>query len=132
MPLDAVSLVQALAVDGDHVEGLLVVGLDRDRSVCGVAVNSRHRALSFVKVWMLEDLLRELEACSLVVGVFRHGSARAPTRHEVEAFLDLRARAHRAQVMLDDCILARGHETWSLRELAFVDLDQQTANRVRT
>jgi hypothetical protein len=30
MPLDAVSLVQALAVDGDQVEGVLVVGLDRD------------------------------------------------------------------------------------------------------
>jgi hypothetical protein len=118
MPLDAVSLVQALAVDGDHVEGLLVVGLDRDRSVCGVAVNSRHRALSFVKVWMLEDLLRELEACSLVVGVLRRGAARAPTRHEVEAFLDLRARAHRAQVILDDCILARGRKTWSLRALS--------------
>jgi hypothetical protein len=118
MPLDAVSLVQALAVDGDEVQGLRVVGLDRDARVCGVAVDSRHRALSFVKVWMLEELLRELEACSLVVGVFRHGAARAPTRHEVETFVDLRARAHRAQVMLDDCILARGRATWSLRELS--------------
>jgi hypothetical protein len=117
MPLDAVSLVQALAVDGD-AEGLLVVGLDYEGGVCGVAVNSRHRALSFVKVWMLEELLRELGACSLVVGVFRHGAARAPTRHEVEAFVDLRARAHRAQVVLDDCILARGRATWSLRELS--------------
>ena len=117
MPLDAVSLVQALAVDGDGVEGMLVVGLDRDGQVCGVAVNSRHRALSFVKVWMLEELLRELEACALVVGVFRKGAARAPTRHEMDAFVDLRARAHRAQVPLRDCILVRGRETWSLREL---------------
>jgi hypothetical protein len=117
MPLDAVSLVQALAVDGDDVEGLLVVGLDRDERVCGVAVNSRHRALSFVKVWMLEELLRELEARSLVVGVFRRGAARAPTRHEIDAFVDLQARAHRAQVPLLDCVLARGSQTWSLRGL---------------
>ena len=117
MPLDAVSLVQALAVDGD-AEGLLVVGLDGDGGVCGVALNSRHRALSFVKVWMLEELLRELQACALVVGVFRRGAARAPTRHEVDAFLDLQARAHRAQVPLHDCILARGRETWSLSELS--------------
>jgi hypothetical protein len=120
MPLDAVSLVQALAVDGDDVEGMLVVGLDCDGGVCGVAVNSRHRALSFVKVWMLEELLRELEACALVVGVFRKGAARAPTRHEVHAFVDLRARAHRAQVPLHDCILARGRETWSLSALSGV------------
>jgi hypothetical protein len=113
VPLDAVSLVQALAVDGD-AEGLLVVGLDRDGVVCGVAMNSRHRALSFVKVWMLEELQRELDACSLVVGVFRRGGARAPTQHEIEAFRDLQARAHRAQVPLHDCILARGGETWSL------------------
>jgi hypothetical protein len=132
MPLDAVSLVHALAADGDDVEGLLVVGLDCDGEVCGVAVNSRHRALSFVKVWMLEELLRELEACSLVVGVFRRGAARAPTRHEVEAFVDLRARAHRAQVSLHDCVLARGSQTWSLRELAFIDVDQQTGNGTRT
>jgi hypothetical protein len=118
MPLDAVSLVQALAVDGDDAEGLLVIGLGRDGEVCGVAVNPRHRALSFVKVWMLEELLRQLEACSLVVGVFRRGAARAPTPHEVEAFRDLQARAHRAQVMLHDCILARGRETWSLRALS--------------
>jgi hypothetical protein len=122
MPLDAVSLVQALAVDGDDVEGLLVVGLDRDGQVCGAAVNSRHRALSFVKVWMLEEVQRELDACSLVVGVFRRGAARAPTRHEVDAFVDLQARAHRAQVPLRDCILARGAETWSLRELSAGDL----------
>ena len=122
MPLDAVSLVEALAAEGD-AEGLLVVGLDRESRVCGVAMNSRHRALSFVKVWMLEELLRELEACSLVVGVFRRGVARAPTRHEVDAFLDLQARAHRAQVPLHDCILARGHETWSLRASArFIEL----------
>jgi hypothetical protein len=123
MPLDAVSLVQALAVDGDEVEGLLVVGLDGDGEVCGVAVNSRHRALSFVKVWMLEELLRELEACSLVVGVCRKGAARSPTRHEIDAFVDLQARAHRAQVPLRDCILARGSQTWSLRAFGrFIEL----------
>lgn len=122
MPLDAVSLVQSLAVVDGDVEGLLIVGLDECGEVCGVAVNPRHRALSFVKVWMLEELQRELDACSLVVGVFRRGSARAPTRHEIDAFVDLRARAHRAQVPLRDCILARGSQTWSLRALSAVDL----------
>jgi len=28
-------------------------------------------------------------------------------------------------VPLDDCIVARGGRTWSLRELSFVDHDQQ-------
>ena len=79
MPLDAVSLVQALAADGDDVEGLLVVGLDHERRVCGVAINRHHRALSFMKVWELEALLQELEACSLVVGLFRSGPVRTPT-----------------------------------------------------
>src|SRR4051812_32195313 len=108
MPLDAVSLVRALAADGDDVEGMLVVGLDRGRRLCGVAINAHHRALSFMKVWELEALLQELDACSLVLGVFRRGAARAPTSHEVAAFVDLRARAHRARVVLDDCIVARG------------------------
>jgi hypothetical protein len=118
MPLDAVSLVQALAADGDDVEGMLVVGLDHERHVCGVAINPHHRALSFMKVWELEALLQELDACSLVVALFPPGPVRGPTAHEVEAFVDLRARAHRAQVSLDDCIVARGGQTWSLRELA--------------
>ena len=117
MPLDAVSLVQALAADGDDVEGMLVVGLDHHRRLCGVAINPHHRALSFMKVWELEALLQELEACSLVVGLFPSGPVRAPTAHEIEAFVDLSTRARRAQVMLDDCIVARGTRTWSLREL---------------
>jgi hypothetical protein len=117
MALDALSLVRELAVGGD-VEGMLVIGLDVQQQLCGVAVNPGHRALSFVKVWMLEQLLQELEACSLVVGVFRQGPARGPTRHEIDAFRDLQARAHRAQVPLHDCILARGTQTWSLRELS--------------
>ena len=78
MPLDAVSLVQALAADGDDVEGMLVVGLDHERHVCGVAINPHHRALSFMKVWELEALLQELEACSLVVGLFPTGRVRRP------------------------------------------------------
>jgi len=122
MPLDAVSLVEALAADGDDVEGMLVVGLDARRQLCGVAINPHHRALSFMKVWELEALVQELEACSIVVGLFPAGPVRAPTAHEIAAFADLRARAHRAQVMLDDCIVARGGRTWSLRELSAVDL----------
>ena len=80
MPLDAVSLVQALAADGDDVEGMLVVGLDRERRVCGVAINPHHRALSFMKVWELEALLQELDACSLVVALFPPGPVRRADR----------------------------------------------------
>jgi hypothetical protein len=117
MPLDAVSLVQALAVDGD-VEGLLVVGLDCDGSVCGVGVNRRHRALTFMKVWELAALAEELEAQALVVAVFPGGGPPSPTEHERAAFTDLCARAHRAQVVLADCIVVRGDRCWSLRELS--------------
>jgi hypothetical protein len=117
MPLDAESLVRALAAERD-VEGMLVIGLDAEHRLCGVGVNPRHRALSFVKVWELESLLHELGACSLVVGLFPPGPPRAPTAHEVEAFIGLSARAHRAQVTLDDCIIARGNQTWSMRELS--------------
>lgn len=123
MPLDAVSLVRELARGGD-VEGMLVVGLDGRGQVCGVGVNPRHRALSFVKVWELGALAEELEACSLILGLFPSGPSRAPTAHEVEAFVQLRARARRAQVTLHDCIVARGSRTWSLREVALVDHDR--------
>ena len=117
MPLDAVSLVQALAVDGDDVEGMLVVGLDGDGRVSGVGVNPRHRALTFVKVWELAALAEELDAQSLVVAVFPGSGPSAPTEHERTAFTDLCARAHRAQVVLADCIVVRGDRCWSLREL---------------
>jgi hypothetical protein len=130
MPLDAVSLVRELARGGD-VEGMLVVGLDGHGQVCGVGVNPRHRALSFVKVWELSALAAELGACSLVVGLFPPGPVRAPTAHEMTAFVDLRARARRAQVTLHDCIIARDAQTWSMRELAFVDLDRQTGQEQR-
>jgi hypothetical protein len=116
MALDPVSLVLELARAGD-VEGMLVIGLDAQRRVCGVGVNRRHRALSFVKVWELEALLQELDACSLVVGLFPSGPPRAPTMHELDAFVALSSRAHRAQVVLEDCIVARGNQTWSLRAL---------------
>jgi hypothetical protein len=119
MPLDAVSLLRELARGGD-VEGMLVVGLDGHGQACGVGANPRHRALSFVKVWELSALAAELEACSLVIGLFPPGPVRAPTAHEVGAFVDLRARTRRAQVTLHDCIVARGARTWSMRELSAV------------
>ena len=55
MVLDAVSLVRELARQRD-VEGMLVIGLDAQRELCGVGMNPRHRALSFVKVWELSAL----------------------------------------------------------------------------
>ena len=71
-------------------KGMLVVGLDHDGELSGVGVNPRHRALSFVKVWELDALAEELEACALVVVLVPDGPFRAPTAHEVEAFVDLR------------------------------------------
>ena len=116
MPLDVESLVRALAGEGD-VEGMLVIGLDARRQLCGVGVNPHHRALSFVKVWELEALLRELEACSLVVGLFPSGPT--PRTHGARGGGVRRAQHPRgpAQVVLSDCLVARGGRTWSLREL---------------
>jgi hypothetical protein len=122
---DAVALVRALVPDGD-VNGILVVGLDRDRRLCGVGVNPSHRALSFVKVWELEALAEELDACALVIGVFPTGPCRAPSEHELEAFADLYARARRAQVLLFDCIVVRGHRWWSMRELSVERSNRRT------
>jgi hypothetical protein len=109
---------QVAAVVQGEVEGMLVVGLAGDGEVCGVGLNPRHRALSFVKVWELAALAEELEASALVVVLAPDGPARAPTPHEIDAFVDLCARAHRAQVVLSDCLVVRGGRTWSLRELA--------------
>jgi hypothetical protein len=118
MPIDTVSLVRAL-VPAREAEGMLVVGLDRDGRISGVAVNPRHRALSFVKVWELGALADELDACALVVAVFpSRGGCDVPTEHERTAFADLAARAHRARIVLLDCVVVRAERCWSLRELA--------------
>jgi hypothetical protein len=108
---------QVEAVIRGNTTGMLVVGLGGEGQVCGVALNPRHRALSFVKVWELSALAEELEASALVVALFRGGPARAPTPHEIDAFTDLCARSHRAQVVLSDCLVVRAGRTWSLREL---------------
>jgi hypothetical protein len=114
---DAVALVRTLVPGGD-VEGMLAVGLDRDRRVCGVGTNPHHRALSFVKVWELSALADELDASALVLALFPTGPCRAPSLHELQAFADLCARSRRAQVLLFDCIVLRGHRWWSMRELS--------------
>ncbi len=120
MSIDVATLVRELAADkeGGEVEGMLVVGLDGEGQMCGVAVNPRHGALSFVKVWELRALAEELDATSLVVALFPPGGADAPSDHEVWAFTDLCARAHRAQVVLSDCLVVRGGRTWSMRALS--------------
>jgi hypothetical protein len=109
---------QMEALARGETEGMLVVGLDGDGELCGIAANPHHRALSFVKVWELAAILDELEAGALVVVLMPAGSPRPPTRHEVETFVDLRARCQRAQVVLLDCIVVRGDQSWSLRELS--------------
>jgi hypothetical protein len=119
---DAVAVVRALVPDGE-VEGTLVVGLDRERRLCGVATNPRHRALSFVKVWELSALVDELEASTLVLAVFPSGPDRPPTEHEIESFGALCGRAHRAGVRLLDCVVVRGESWWSLCELHLERLD---------
>jgi hypothetical protein len=115
------TLEQVEAVARGDVKGMLVVGLDRDGEMCGVGVNPHHRALSFVKVWELAALAEELAACEVVIVLVPDGPCRPPTTHEIDAFVDLRARAHRAQLALVDCIVVRGEESWSLRSSA-VDL----------
>jgi len=112
---DVVALLRELVGD-DPVDGLVVVGLDHEQRLCGVGLNPRHRALSWVKVWELADLAAEFDACALVVGLFPRGVSRAPSQHEVESFLDLYERLKAAQVLFLDCIVLRGSQWWSLRE----------------
>ena len=112
---DAVALLREL-VGEEPVDGLVVVGLDRDQRLCGVGLNPRHRALSWVKVWELADLAAEFDACALIVGLFPSGVSRVPSQHEVDSFVDLYERLKLAQVLLLDCIVLRGHQWWSLRE----------------
>jgi hypothetical protein len=113
---DALASMRAAVTDGD-LEGMVVLGLDRTWQLCGVGVNGRHRALSFVKVWELHALAQELAAHALVVALFPTGAARAPSRHEVDAFVALRDRARRAGVVLLDCIVVRAGQSWSLAAL---------------
>ena len=112
---DAVALLRKLVGD-DPVDGLVVVGLDHEQRLCGVGLNPRHRALSWVKVWEVADLAAELGACALVVGLFPSGESRAPSQHEIDAFVDLYERLKPAQVLLLDCIVLRGDQWWSLRQ----------------
>ena len=112
---DAIALLREL-VGTDPIEGLVVVGLDGEQRLCGVGLNPRHRALSWVKVWELDDLAAELGACALLIGLLPSGRSRAPSEHEIGAFVDLHERALRARVRVLDCLVVRGHRWWSLRE----------------
>jgi hypothetical protein len=116
---DAIEMVRRLVPDGD-VEGMLVLGLDTQQRLCGVAVDRRHRALSFMKVWELEVLTAELDCHALVVAVFPRAARAVPSEHEISAFLGLRDRARRARVPLVDCLVVREHRWWSLRDLGEV------------
>jgi DNA repair protein RadC len=112
---DAIALLREL-VGREPVEGMVVVGLDHEQRLCGVGINRRHRALTWVKAWELVDLAAEFGACALVVGLFPSGRSRAPSEHEIGAFVDLYERAVRAHVLVLDCLVVRGHRWWSLRE----------------
>ena len=120
---EAVALLHELVAEAS-VDGLLVVGLDGDRRPSGVAVNSRHRAVTWLKVWELADLAAELGASALLLGLFAGGPSRPPSQHEIDAFVGLCERARRAQVVLLDCIVVRGERWWSLRARSLVDLDR--------
>ncbi len=113
---DAAALLRQLATVRP-VDGLLVVGFDADGRLTGVGANDRHRSLSWVKVWELAELARQLEAHALLVGAFPRGPGRAPSAHEITAFAALDERSERAGVLLLDCIVLRGERWWSLREL---------------
>lgn len=113
---DARELLRTLVAERD-VDGMVVIGLDARGRPSGVGVNPKHRALSFVRVWELRALATELDASALVVVLFPHLGDGPPSAHELECFVDLRSRAHRAQVHLADCIVVRGERSWSLRQL---------------
>jgi hypothetical protein len=100
-----------------RVQGIAVVGFGHDGNICGVAVNSQHRALSWVKVWELASLAAELEVRDIVLAVFPSGRAPTPSAHELAVFSDLLVRTRRAGFVLLDCLVFRGDRFWSLREL---------------
>ena len=112
---DAAALLRLIAA-GQPIDGLLVVGFDVDGRFAGVAVNDRHRSLSWVKVWELAELAAGLGAHALLLGAFPEGSGRAPSSHEITAFAALHERSECAGVLLLDCIVFRGERWWSLRE----------------
>jgi DNA repair protein RadC len=116
-PDDAARVFRRCIQRGE-VDGLLVLGLDCERAVTGIALNPTHRALATVKVWELVDLAAELDACSLVLARFPRGGKRAPSVYEAHAFVDLAERAARAHVLLLDCIVMRAQQWWSLAERA--------------
>jgi hypothetical protein len=106
------------AFEGREIEGLIVAGFGVDDRICGVAVNSEHRSLSFVKAWELSNLAIELDAARLIVVVFPNGRARRPSEFEVAAFRDLEGRLRRVGLLLLDCLVDRGDRLWSLRDLS--------------
>lgn len=112
---DSIALLREL-VGAEPIEGMVVVGLDHEQRLCGVGLNPRHGALTWIKAWELADLAAELGACALVIGLFPSGRFRAPSEHEIATFVDLYERAARAQVLLLDCLVVRGYRWWSLRE----------------
>jgi hypothetical protein len=97
------------------VDGLVVLGYDVDDQICGLAMNPRHRSLSWLKVWELADIRVELQASALQVVVFPVGGSPTPSSHECAVFADLMVRARRAAVPLVDCYVVRGGRPWSLR-----------------
>jgi hypothetical protein len=103
-------------LDDVPVDGLFVLAFDAGGKICGVAMNLRHRSLSWLKVWELAEIASELDASSLKVVVFPSGRATRPSAHECAVFGNLVTRARRAAVPLVDCYVYRGHRMWSLRE----------------
>jgi hypothetical protein len=104
-------------LDGLPIKGMFAAGFGVDGRMCGVAVNPRHRSLSWVKVWELAEIVTVLEACTLHVALYPAGPGVKPTAHECAVFSDLMVRAHRAAVPVVDCHVWRGERMWSLREL---------------
>jgi hypothetical protein len=97
-------------------DGMFVVGFDADGQVCGVAVNSRHRALSWLKMWELAELANELGTNRLAVVVRIAGRGARPSDHERAVFRDLRVRARHAGIALVAGFVWRSDRWWSLAE----------------
>ncbi len=107
----------ARLLEGLPMEGMIAAGFDADHRMCGVAVNLRHRSLSWVKVWELAEIVADLDASFLRLAIYPAGRGAKPTAHECAVFSDLMVRARRAAVPLVDCHVWRGERMWSLREM---------------
>ncbi len=101
-----------------HQPEVLVLGLDQERRICGVALNDGRASLRDLTVNELVLLGEEFATEALVVVELLTGEPDVPSAGEVASFDGLAAECDRAGLILLDCLAVSSHRWWSFRELA--------------